>query len=107
MASKEEAAATARALLEQLKEIAATEEVRSEFSRVMASAQDILVLENVLTGTLTSQQQAEDDMFVELREVKFSGPETYTVDVSNVEVLGEVPEPPSFETTVSYDESGV
>lgn len=77
MTSKEEAIATARTLLEQLKESARTEQSRQEFSRIMGSAFKVAsMIDHLETGTL--RVLSSDDL-QDLHAISFSGVDTSTM----------------------------
>lgn len=102
MSSKENVVAAARALIDELKLYAATVESRSEFSKIMSSAQTAIHTIFKVTGEQTIEQETTGDLFAELREVKYQGPVTYTTADAIIDVYPteeELEDPEAGKTT--------
>jgi hypothetical protein len=87
MTSKEEVAAVAQLLAQQLMQLATTEESLNEFNRLMLSAQDTLIMHDRLTADPNRGPDDVPDILAPLFEVRYIGPEVASAQVEPVIIM--------------------
>jgi hypothetical protein len=87
MTSKEEVAAVAQLLAQQLMELATTEESLDQFNRLMLSAQDTLIMHDRLTADPNRGPDDVPDILAPLFEIRYIGPEVASAQVEPVIIM--------------------
>ena len=89
MTSKEEVAAVAQLLAQQLMELATTEESLLEYNRLMLSAQDTLIMHDRLTADPDRGPDEVPDILAPLFEIRYIGTETASAYIEPVIIMND------------------
>lgn len=89
MTSKEEVAAVAQLLAQQLMELATTEESLLEYNRLMLSAQDTLIMHDRLTADPDRGPDEVPDILAPLFEIRYVGTETADAYIEPVIIMND------------------
>lgn len=89
MTSKDEVAAVAQLLAQQLMELATTEESLLEYNRLMLSAQDTLIMHDRLTADPDRGPDEVPDILAPLFEIRYIGTETASAYIEPVIIMND------------------